>query len=103
MSDFSKEEFISKIEAYLNGGLSEEELYYWNCGFLDEEIDNKLLKVTWATIHQLNETNPDFKSTKEELEYLLQCLKGNSAFNEEELDEVNLEGLKRRFKNISYN
>jgi hypothetical protein len=103
MSSFRKEDYISKIESYLAGGLSEHDLYVWNCGFLDEKNDNALLRITCATIHQLNETNPDYKSTKEEIEYLLQCLKENRTFNEAELNKANLIGLKRRFKNLSYN
>jgi hypothetical protein len=103
MNSFKKEDYISKIESYLDGELSEHDLYVWNCGFLNDKIDNNLLRITWATIHQLNETNPNYKSTKEEIEYLLQCLKENRIFNEAGLNKANLIGLKRRFKNLSYN
>jgi len=94
---FDKTNFAKKILMYLDGKIKANELYHWNCGFLDEKIEDGLLNKAWATIHQINEINPDFQTTDEELLYLYKCLIGEKSYSDAELSEARMRGLNRRF------
>ncbi len=103
MNSYSKQRFIENIEDYLIGKISDRDLYSWNCGFLNISEEHSLLKKTWAIIHQLNETDPDIKTTEEELKYILKCLKGIEIFSEINLQLARDKGIEKRFKNLNYN
>ena len=104
MESYSKEDFIQHIQAYLNGQLSEDKLHHWSAGFLNlkEPLDPLLNKV-WAVIHKLNEINPDWKTTEEEIKFMLDCLMGKKEFSANALDIERMNGLNRLYRTISNN
>lgn len=93
----TRAEFARMIKGYLQGGISEKELYYWNCGFTDSRFEDPLLRATWAAVHQIHEINPDFKTTREELEYLYECLIEKRGFADDRLRAAQDEGVRRRY------
>jgi len=94
---FSADDFAAKLQAYLVGEIDEHELYIWSCGFLDVKSDDKLLWTAWSRIHSLNEENLDSKATREELQYLYDCLSGKAEFSGDVLNRVRERGMGRRF------
>jgi hypothetical protein len=94
---FDKENFAEKIKLYLEKKITAHELYMWNCGFLDEKIEDQFLNKVWATIHRINEINPDFQTTEEELSYLFECLVGKKEYSDREFNESAMKGINRRF------
>lgn len=96
-SQFNKTTFSDKILSYLNGKITADELYSWSAGFLTEKIEDEFLNIVWETIHQIDEINPDYKTTDEELLYLYQCLIGEKVFSDNGLEAERKEGLKKRF------
>jgi hypothetical protein len=98
MTNYSTEKFVEILEVYLSGKISDQDLYAWNCGFLKCSEQHKLLSTTWAVIHQLNEVDQDIKTTREELMFMLQCLKGLKRFHDSDLQLTRDEGLKKRFE-----
>ncbi len=97
MSKYTRSEYIKKIRGYFDGELSEDDLYYWNSGFLNMKTDDPLLNKAWVVIHQIHETDPDFKTTTEELKYIHECLLMDRPVSDVELQKARDIGIKKRF------
>ena len=104
MKSYSKEDFIQHLQAYLNGQSSEDKLYQWSCGFLEVKGSSDLfLNKVWAVIHKLTEINPDWRTTEEEIRFMLDCLTGKKEFSDKALDIERMKGLNRLYGKISNN
>lgn len=99
---FDKDSYLYMFMLYKSNKINKIDLYEWNCMFLNVKSDEKneelILKECWAACHQMEEEE-NYATTEEEIDYLLECLKGESIFSQEQINNTRLIGMSNRFKN----
>lgn len=86
------------LSEYFNGTITESEIMAENIELSDVYDLSQHEKIIWGSIHQINESDPNYRTTDEELNYIYSCLTNKNVIDEDILEKKQIEGLKKRFK-----